>query len=77
MNDKTIETMNFEQSMRELETIVERLEKGEIPLEEAIHAYERGVALSRHCEKKLKDAQRRIEKIVIDKDGAVSSQPAE
>lgn len=77
MNGKTIKTMSFEQSMQELETIVERLEKGEIPLEDAIHSYERGIELSRHCEKKLKDAKRRIDKIVVDKDGKISTESME
>ena len=55
----------FEKALDELEAIVKRLERGEVPLEESIAIYERGEALKRHCEALLKRAEARIEKITI------------
>ncbi|MBS0272350.1 MAG: exodeoxyribonuclease VII small subunit [Proteobacteria bacterium] len=72
----SLETMNFEEALRELETIVRRLEEGKVSLDEAINAYERGAALRAHCEKKLKDARLRIEHIVVNADGTIKTQPA-
>jgi exodeoxyribonuclease VII small subunit len=59
----------FERALAELETIVQRLEGGNISLEDSIKAYERGEALKKHCEALLKDAEARIEKITLAKDG--------
>lgn len=59
-----IDKMSFEEAMRELETIVQRLESGEIDLEESIEIYSRGNRLKQHCEAKLKAAQSKVEKIV-------------
>lgn len=66
-----IESMSFEESLRELEAIVRRLEEGKTNLEDAMGAYERGAALRAHCEKKLKDARLRVEQIVVGADGSV------
>ncbi|MCB1650552.1 MAG: exodeoxyribonuclease VII small subunit [Alphaproteobacteria bacterium] len=74
-NAKAIETLTFEDALGELETIVRSLESGQAPLEESITAYERGIKLKNHCDKKLKEAQEKIEKITIDKDGKLSTQP--
>ena len=51
--------------LKELEAIVSRLEQGEVDLEDSIALYERGQALKIHCEKKLKSAETRLEKIVL------------
>lgn len=67
--------MSFEDALAELETIVGALESGKAPLEDSIQAYERGIALKKHCEKKLSDAQEKIEKISIDSDGTLSTEP--
>jgi len=64
-----IAALPFEQAMAELETIVERLEKGSVALEESIAIYERGEALKKHCETLLKSAEQRIEKITLGADG--------
>lgn len=56
--------MSFETALKELETIVARLEQGEVDLEDSIVLYERGQALKSHCEAKLKAAEGRLEKIV-------------
>jgi exodeoxyribonuclease VII small subunit len=64
-----IEAMSFETALAELEDIVSRLEQGEVDLEDSIALYERGTALRAHCEKKLKGAEARLEKIVLAPDG--------
>jgi exodeoxyribonuclease VII small subunit len=65
-----VEDLSFEAALEELETIVSRLEQGEVDLEDSIALYERGMALKAHCEKKLKGAETRLEKIVLGPDGA-------
>ena len=71
-----IAAMNFEDALAELEQIVRRLEGGQVKLDEAILSYERGALLKRHCEKKLNEAQQRVDRIVIGADGAVTAEPA-
>lgn len=72
-----IQKMSFEDALQELETIVRNLESGSGKLDAAIDAYERGAALKKHCEAKLREAQAKIEKISIDAGGAVSSEPTD
>jgi exodeoxyribonuclease VII small subunit len=60
-----IEQLTFEKALEELEGIVSRLERGEVPLAESIAIYERGDALRRHCDALLKQAEARVEKIRI------------
>lgn len=64
-----ITAMPFEAAMKELETIVDRLEKGQVALEESIAIYERGEFLKTHCDTLLKSAEARIEKITLSRDG--------
>jgi exodeoxyribonuclease VII small subunit len=64
-----IAKMPFEAALAELETIVDKLEKGATALEESIKIYERGEALKAHCDRLLKDAEMRIEKITLGADG--------
>jgi exodeoxyribonuclease VII small subunit len=59
----------FEKALEELETIVKRLEQGNVPLEDSISIYERGEALKKHCEALLKRAEARIEKITVGPNG--------
>ena len=61
---KPVGEMSFETALQELETIVARLEQGQVDLEDSIALYERGQALKSHCEAKLKAAEGRLEKIV-------------
>jgi exodeoxyribonuclease VII small subunit len=68
-------SLSFEDALAELEGIVERLERGQGKLDEAIGDYERGVALKRHCEAKLAEAQAKIDKIVIEPGGDVGTEP--
>ena len=60
-----IAALSFEDALNELEKIVRQIEDGRGKLDEAISAYERGVALKRHCESKLKEAQVKIEQITV------------
>ncbi len=64
-----IAAMSFEDALRELEQIVHKLEAGDVPLEDSIRIYERGAALKAHCERKLKEAELKVEKIVLGPDG--------
>ncbi len=67
-----VQQMSFEQAMKELEQIVAKLERGDVELQESISIYERGEALRNHCDKLLKQAEARVEKITLDNSGAVS-----
>jgi exodeoxyribonuclease VII small subunit len=58
-----IASLSFEQALAELEQIVGRLERGDVPLAESVAIYERGEALKQHCETLLKEAEMRVEKI--------------
>jgi exodeoxyribonuclease VII small subunit len=69
--------MSFEQALAELERIVQDLERGQLDLEAAIQAYERGTALKEHCQRKLQEAQLRVEKITLGPDGRARSEPME
>jgi exodeoxyribonuclease VII small subunit len=69
--------MSFEQALAELERIVAELESGKTDLEQSIEAYERGARLKAHCEAKLKEAQLRVEKIVLGSSGPTGVEPAE
>lgn len=64
-----IAAMPFEAALAELESIVDKLEKGAVALEESIVLYERGEALKAHCDGLLKNAEMRIEKIALSADG--------
>ena len=72
---QALDTMSFEDALGELEKIVQTLETGQTRLEDSISQYERGVALKNHCEKKLREAQAKIEKITVAKDGSFSTGP--
>ena len=61
--------LSFEAALRELETIVARLEQGEVDLEDSIALYERGQGLKAHCEAKLKSAEGRLEKLMLGASG--------
>src|SRR5215831_16955341 len=65
---------DFEQALAELEQLVERLERGDLPLDEALKTFERGVALTRHCQTSLKAAQQKVE-ILLRKNGQSELQP--
>jgi exodeoxyribonuclease VII small subunit len=72
MNEE-INNLTFESALKALEEIVSQLDDGAIELDKAVEAYEKGAKLKKHCEQKLKEAQLRIEKIEVDKDGELST----
>ncbi|MBA2127297.1 exodeoxyribonuclease VII small subunit [Hyphomicrobium methylovorum] len=65
-----IQDMTFERALKELESIVGKLERGDVELEESIAIYERGEALRNHCDRLLKAAEARVEKLTLGPDGA-------
>nr|WP_035029231.1 exodeoxyribonuclease VII small subunit [Carnobacterium mobile] len=65
----TKETVKFEEAMQQLEEIVTKLERGDVPLEEALDQFQKGVALSKVCKETLQNAEKTLTKIV-DENGA-------
>ena len=61
--------MSFEQALEALEKIVDDLERGDVPLDQSIRIYERGEALKAHCDRLLKAAEDKVEKIRLSRDG--------
>ena len=74
---KDIAGLSFEDALKELEAIVKQLEQGQVKLDEAITAYERGALLKKHCEQKLAEAKMKVDKIDIAADGTIRTQPAD
>ena len=64
-NDNVLDKMTFEEAMNELENLVESLDKGDISLDQAIAAYDRGSQLKDHCQKKLNEAKMKVETIQL------------
>ena len=65
----------FEEALSKLEEIVSKLEKGEIPLEESLKLFEEGIRLSRFCNQKLDEAEKRVEILLKDREGIFKPQP--
>ncbi|MGI4810729.1 MAG: exodeoxyribonuclease VII small subunit, partial [Janthinobacterium lividum] len=72
-----IATLSFEDSLAELERIVRGLEGGQQKLEDAISCYERGAMLRQHCERKLAEAETRVQAIVERADGSIGMKTVE
>jgi exodeoxyribonuclease VII small subunit len=71
------EPASFEDALKELESIVKKMESGEAKLEEALGLFERGVKLSRFCSKKLEEAEKKVEMLVKDSRGQYQPTPFE
>ena len=67
-------TLDFEQSLTELQTLVERLESGELSLEESLGAFEQGIRLPRECQTSLSQAEQKVQ-ILLERDGELSEAP--
>lgn len=67
-----VSSLSFEDALRQLETIVQQLEQGNVPLEKSIEIYTRGEVLRRHCDNLLKVAETKVEKIRRDQNGAAT-----
>jgi len=68
-NGKPVAELSYEEALAELEATVARLEGGDLPLDQALAAFERGVALARHCAAKLDAAERQVELLTLDDEG--------
>ena len=69
-NRQDLEKLTFEQAITDLKAIVEKIEAGQIPLQDSIQQYEKGMALIKHCRKILNQAEKRIEKISLEQEPA-------
>jgi exodeoxyribonuclease VII small subunit len=67
--NEDIKAMSFEQALAALEQIVDDLERGDVPLDQSIRIYERGEALKDHCDRLLKAAEAKVEKIRLSREG--------
>ncbi|TLD70477.1 exodeoxyribonuclease VII small subunit [Phragmitibacter flavus] len=67
--ERPIEELGFEEAMESLDTLVSSLESGQLPLEEMVGAYERGMALLRVCRSRIDTARRRVEAINLNLEG--------
>ena len=65
---------DFEQSLAELQTLVERLESGELSLEDSLGAFEQGIRLTRECQGALAQAEQKVQ-ILLERDGELAAQP--
>ena len=63
--------MKFEEALKKLEKIVQELEDGDLPLDEACEKYEEGIRLSKACAKKLEQAKKRVEILLKNEDGSI------
>lgn len=68
--------LRFEESLTELEQLIERLEQGDITLEESLKTFERGVQLTRACQKALEEAEQKVQ-ILLEKNGETTLKPFE
>jgi len=70
VSDTPEERFDFEQALAELEAIVQRMERGELPLEESLAQFERGVRLARQCQQALDAAEQKVDALMAQGDGA-------
>ncbi len=76
MTEKDNPTLDFEAALDELEKLVARMEDGDLPLEDTLKQFERGIELARHCQKALSDAEQKVE-ILVEKSGRAEIEPFE
>ncbi|MBI6630567.1 exodeoxyribonuclease VII small subunit [Pontibaca salina] len=69
MSDTPVEKLSFEEAMKELESVVNQLDHGDVALDRSIALYERGAALKKRCEDELKRAEEKVAAITLDNDG--------
>ena len=78
MTEKPVAELSFEEAMAELERVVNALDSGQVALEDSIKLYERGDALRKHCDAKLKEAEDKVAQITLDAEGKpTGTTPAE
>ncbi|MGB8623753.1 MAG: exodeoxyribonuclease VII small subunit [Paracoccaceae bacterium] len=69
MSEKQVGEMSFEEALKELEQVVNQLERGDVPLDQSIALYGRGAELKKRCEEKLKEAEEKVAAITLDSEG--------
>jgi exodeoxyribonuclease VII small subunit len=74
LDPPSVEIPDFERSLGELETLVQKLEQGDVPLEEALKTFERGVTLTRQCQTALRAAQQKVE-VLLARNGEERTEP--
>ncbi len=74
---RKLKPIDFEKALEELERLVERMEQGELSLEESLRTYERGIELSRRCQRALEQAEQRVRVLAEDQDRGGEPAPAE
>lgn len=72
MTNTPVDDMSFETAMKELETVVDQLERGDVALDQSITLYERGAALKKRCEDELKRAEEKVAAITLDSSGVAT-----
>jgi exodeoxyribonuclease VII small subunit len=77
MTTKAAREETFESALKELEGIVEQLERGDLPLEKSLELFERGISLTRVCQKRLDEAERKVEMLVQTQNGETTAVPFE
>ncbi len=75
MTNTDISKMSFEEALSQLEDMIRKMESGEVKLEDSVTMYERGMALKKLCETKLKEARLRVEKITLSPTGEAQTSP--
>jgi len=73
----TRKTPNFEKSLQQLESLVERLESGELSLEESLKTFEQGIKLTRSCQTALQEAEQKVEILLQQENGDTTTEPFE
>ena len=67
INENNINNLSFEEALEELENITKSFEDGDSTLENAVNLYNKGVLLKKHCEKKLKEAKKKIDEVKVNR----------
>ncbi|CAG8868340.1 Exodeoxyribonuclease 7 small subunit [Pseudomonas fluorescens] len=67
-------SIDFEQSLADLQTLVERLENGELSLEDSLAAFEQGISLTRDCQSALAQAEQKVQ-VLLERDGELAAEP--
>jgi exodeoxyribonuclease VII small subunit len=75
--DEDVSALTYEQALEQLDSLIVQLEKGDIPLDEAISAYERGSRLAAHCAQLLDRTEQRVSQLVVGGDGGLTERPLE
>jgi exodeoxyribonuclease VII small subunit len=76
MTEKNNSSLDFEAALDELEKLVARMEDGDLPLEETLKQFERGIELARRCQKALSDAEQKVD-VLVEKSGRTDIEPFE